>query len=925
MANISRNTEMRRTLVQIVRVNDGQVHIQDSFTIYTADSGKTSNGPPTVGAVDHNLHRLALDLDCLSLDSRCHHFSFLVSEPVLSRHPGLPLYCQRWPLGLVPRLLLSIFRSSVVTLLKNLRRWVIRLNLGPVADLLVLRDKTGEREVGKLLKSQTFDIKSSILIGTLGNPQPTREPSTVSLTRVQSSCSPVLKLRLVLSLSPCYTPVQYQMLEKLREESKVLSGTNTLSLSLRTFNTWSARLRLYQLSLEDSYAENLKYKSYMIPAEVYNLYHNPERWIKAAQDGVSSRSSSDTACRIVDNISATRLCVEEMSTYDHRVGRKFFIDQIYYLACGNGQVANPGAWNVPFPVVDGAEHISPYVNMADGGNTIFASDGGRIYRDVKLAAPPAQKSLSFKSYTTTLHVSDPNNLPVANSQLEISTDSRTPGNINGVYYVLGVEPVKIKTDATGVATVIQETENINCAVLKVEAGAGTTQAVINPRMKSFEKLGQLDSASSLRHASFPTNTVAGGMRGSPQFSPLVESSVMEADVNAVAQGMKSLKTAYSHIQTPDLRSRKLFNLNCDVIPADLGHGLEITGSMIALGDLFLLLKSATDATSNVVWNAANDAWHFIVQIAEQVYHTVLDTVDAIVGTIEWIFNSVKTAITKIIRYVEFLFEWDDIRRTKDVMYNITKLFFQHQIDGISEEKKDFETMITSAEQSLGEFAGFSDWSNLGDAAKQPASANVKNPATGQTPGSQMLGNHYRTHAGDLRIVQYPVPSSKIEKDSVQRSLDGQLGDVAKEFGLMEIKAALEKLAVIIVDGILSSTWVVVDTLLDLQKELATAGFDALAAKLHIPIISDILNEIGIEDVSLLDFFTWISVTSFNVVYKIATNTAPFLDNEDVQALITAKSWDELTPLFHTPSSMTTDLIVLVCGNLEPTLPRLDTA
>ncbi|UDD55171.1 hypothetical protein AFCA_002810 [Aspergillus flavus] len=643
---------------------------------------------------------------------------------------------------------MGIFRSSVVTLLKNLRRWVIRLNLGPVADLLVLRDKTGEREVGKFLKSQTFDIKSSILIGTLGNPQPTREPSTVSLTR-------------------------------------------------RT-------------------------------------------------------------------------------------------------------------------------------------------------EDVKLAAPPAQKSLSFKSYTTTLHVSDPNNLPVANSQLEISTDSRTPGYINGVYYVLGVEPVKISTDATGVATVIQETENINCAVLKVEAGAGTTQAVINPRMKSFEKLGQLDSASSLRHASFPTNTVAGGMRGSPQFSPLVESSVMEADVNAVAQGMKSLKTAYSHIQTPDLRSRKLFNLNCDVIPADLGHGLEITGSMIALGDLFLLLKSATDATSNVVWNAANDAWHFIVQIAEQVYHTVLDTVDAIVGTIEWIFNSVKTAITKIIRYVEFLFEWDDIRRTKDVMYNITKLFFQHQIDGISEEKKDFETMITSAEQSLGEFAGFSDWSNLGDAAKQPASANVKNPATGQTPGSQMLGNHYRTHAGDLRIVQYPVPSSKIEKDSVQRSLDGviealaqkqgdnstfakQLGDVAKEFGLMEIKAALEKLAVIIVDGILSSTWVVVDTLLDLQKELATAGFDALAAKLHIPIISDILNEIGIEDVSLLDFFTWISVTSFNVVYKIVTNTAPFLDNEDVQALITAKSWDELTPLFHTPSSMTTDLIVLVCGNLEPTLPRLDTA
>ncbi|ENH74934.1 hypothetical protein FOC1_g10002479 [Fusarium oxysporum f. sp. cubense race 1] len=49
---------------------------------------------------------------------------------------------------------------------------------------------------------------------------------------------------------------------------------------------------------------------------------------------------------------------------------------------------------------------------------------------------------------------------------------------------------------------------------------------------------------------------------------------------------------------------------------------------------------------------------------------------------------------------------------------------------------------------------------------------------------------------------------------------------------------------------------------------------------HIPIISDILSDLGIGEPSLLDLFCWIAAVAYKVVYKIAHDSAPFPDNDD---------------------------------------------
>ncbi|KAG7050049.1 Outer membrane protein [Colletotrichum scovillei] len=93
---------------------------------------------------------------------------------------------------------------------------------------------------------------------------------------------------------------------------------------------------------------------------------------------------------------------------------------------------------------------------------------------------------------------------------------------------------------------------------------------------------------------------------------------------------------------------------------------------------------------------------------------------------------------------------------------------------------------------------------------------------------------------------------------------------------------------------LSTVQVVVDALLDVLIEFADSAIGLLDTKVHIPVISDILNDIGIPDVSYLDLVCWIPAMSYTVIYKIANQEAPFAAHEaEVQAFIAADNWEAL--------------------------------
>ncbi|KAL6416008.1 hypothetical protein AUP68_00215 [Ilyonectria robusta] len=81
-----------------------------------------------------------------------------------------------------------------------------------------------------------------------------------------------------------------------------------------------------------------------------------------------------------------------------------------------------------------------------------------------------------------------------------------------------------------------------------------------------------------------------------------------------------------------------------------------------------------------------------------------------------------------------------------------------------------------------------------------------------------------------------------------------------------------------------------------------AAVGLLETKIHIPIISDILNAIGIPDLSFLDFLCWITALSYTVVYKIASRQQGSVPRHaGVQSIISMNSWETLHALLTQPS------------------------
>ncbi|RAH63540.1 hypothetical protein BO85DRAFT_483376 [Aspergillus piperis CBS 112811] len=188
--------------------------------------------------------------------------------------------------------------------------------------------------------------------------------------------------------------------------------------------------------------------------------------------------------------------------------------------------------------------------------------------------------------------------------------------------------------------------------------------------------------------------------------------------------------------------------------------------------------------------------------------------------------------------------------------------------------------------------GLRSWSKLGDPASEAAAGSSANSAEGQTSGSQLLSSHFRNHANDLTIVGALSAEGKVLGDSYSR-----LKTLATDFSSLSIEEVLRHLAGIfvgiLVHGVLSSARVVVDALIDFIQSFTDEAMSLLDTKLHIPVVTDTLNLLGIPDISFLDLFMWMGAVAYTVVYKVINNEPHFPDDGNFAALIAASSWDEL--------------------------------
>ena len=629
-------------------------------------------------------------------------------------------------------------------------------------------------------------------------------------------------------------------------------------------------------------------------------------------------------------------------------------DEVYSLSCPADALGEAGSWTVPLPLVTGAEHMSPYVNAADGGNTIYSAGTGTLQRitrgdangvwnvdHITLPVAPTQPAISFNSYTTTLFVAGDDGLPAANATVGLTGSRRCAAYVNGLYYVVGTEPVQVTTTATGTLTIVEATGSLSGTTFSVAPAGGETSGV-NPMSGPFHTLSALDTADKLTAARVT------GDDGSSH--PLVPSGTSGDTTAAVASGLGQLAQCYQGLSpapsATHLQRLALVTTSPAAGSVEIGELGDIGDAIrVGIGDLFRWLETGAEAIIKVAKDLAQDVWHFVARIGDAVYDAILDTTDAIVGAAQWLFTMVKTAIEDVIAYVSFLFDWDDITRTKDVFHNLISAYAANQVNTLESLKTEVDNAIVGVEKTIATWANLTDWSGLGDVGTRNASGSASNPNQGQTAASSHLTHHFQNNASAITVTG-TLPSPDLAEtlvtdlfDALKNEagvLDGvvdQLAQLAKDASSLTVVEILEKLAGILAVGVLGSAQVVVDAILEILIAVAEECLTVLDTTLHIPVISDILNAIGIPDISFLDLFCWIGATSYTVVYKIANDSAPFPEG-DTTTFLSSAPWDDLVTAFASgaravaatpgsPSSLSTSGTepgTALSGSIIPALP-----
>ncbi|GMQ29588.1 hypothetical protein Aconfl_22310 [Algoriphagus confluentis] len=590
-------------------------------------------------------------------------------------------------------------------------------------------------------------------------------------------------------------------------------------------------------------------------------------------------------------------------------------DQVYYLSAAVENIASGNQWSHPVPILSGMEEISSYLNLKDGGNTIFASGNGILQKvtqdtqsssklwktsSITLPVPPKAPAISFNSYTTTLSLSDENDLPAAQAQISISANRRTDVYINGLYYVLDSNsPAHISANTMGMITIVEASGTLIGTVFKLSVGGA--QMEINPMDAQFKKLALLgDSSGDTSKLKSATIDLGNG-----HTQPLISGNPSDGDLKTVAVGLSNLNTSYQSLQTPKFQT--FAGLAMPVPQAYHSFGDDI---LMAAGDLFRWLESGVEAIISIIKDAASAVWHFVAEIGGKVYRAILNAVDAVVGAVEWVFNAIKTGIQELIKYLSFLFEWEDIKRTKEVLHNLIKCWLIGQVDGLQTLKTEFDQMIQTAEGKINDWAQITDWSPLGDKFSQKPTKSASNPSQNQNSGSLHLTHHFQNNAGNISTVGDSPVIDLLESlikdllDAVEQEAEvlgaafDQLKQLVHDFSSLTGVQIIQRVIAILADTLLSSVQVVVDALLNILTDIGHALVSILDTKIHIPVISDILNAIGIPDISILDLMCWISGVAFTVVYKLAKGVAPFPDDTYTQFLINATSIDQLQQAFQ---------------------------
>ncbi|MFI7688081.1 hypothetical protein ACIBQ6_03365 [Nonomuraea sp. NPDC049655] len=615
-----------------------------------------------------------------------------------------------------------------------------------------------------------------------------------------------------------------------------------------------------------------------------------------------------------------------------------------YVSCPAGSEADPAAWSTPVPLVPDAEQFAFFLNVGAGTSVLFADVDGQdlvrltqdpvttdwLQRSVLLPATVPDDVITCNSFTTHVTVTDDSGLAAPNTAVAVTATSPVSIYLNDVYHLLSTTvPVNTTTDATGVLTVVQETQSLAAVCFRVVlTDAPDVVAEVNPMSNATATLETVQTGDDLRAVMV---TDADGTR-----QPLVPSGISTADSDAAAQAIAQFMKINAGLpqdgsrqtsgdsatskaragRTPQLWGLSFaggglaYHEGAGAVEhlapgesgeAPLGIGSDIS---VAMGDFFSWLRDGFEDVEKFVVQEAEGIYHFVATIAGKVYDVLLDCVAAVVHAVEFVLNKIMVFFEDLIKWLGFLFVWSDIVRTHNVLKNLFTQYLVKCVDGLDGAETQVRNVFAQVQGYVDTWAGLPDDipASLGGTSRSSAMA-AATPMPGQnSPQSNWGLFQLKSNAangtttaqpnqgvtGDVTATLQPlVDALSREKDILELALQSFRTDVIDKIDQLTFTQLLEEAIAINIDALLQSVENVLIAAINVLAELVEGCMEILNATLEIPVLSWMYKKVSGNDLSLLDAACLVAAIPVTLGYKLVADAAPFPDDATTTALIDA--------------------------------------
>ena len=326
-------------------------------------------------------------------------------------------------------------------------------------------------------------------------------------------------------------------------------------------------------------------------------------------------------------------------------------------------------------------------------------------------------------------------------------------------------------------------------------------------------------------------------------------------------------------------------------------------------DICRWLESWVDYVVHGIFKAADWFVHFVVEINWKYFWWKLQFLVDIIKAVVWCIKIVVITYEMALKFFLYLFELKDIIRCEKVINNIIKTFAIHCQSQIWTLKGEIDGAFDDIKKKIDDWSGV-DFPDLKGTAWN---LDTKNSSWWNVPSNLMT--HHFVHNASNASSNEPSNDSSITDDT-KKALEDFEGVVKNEWTIFEdmwksfektadnlfnqplwdtVKQALGTLG----DWVVESMKNIADGSLNLASVLSMDVGKALEMKIHIPVISDILEDFWIPDFSIAEINSFILAVGCDVMYKEITDwKPPFDDDNYTKSLIEAKDFDTVINLIR---------------------------